>query len=176
MQPVLMSALVATRDALAAAIEQNESLRRLASFVADHDPSAARAHELCYPLPSPDRLQFMDEARADLLTPEAPLVEAVPLRMLVAQVPYLAGDLLGLPEIEAQQWVCFGVAELVNPEDAKRLGLDKLAKFDRSTKVKFDRDYTTGQGNLIPAGTVTVLDAVSAGRAVNLGFRVAVNG
>jgi hypothetical protein len=148
-RPVLMRALIATREALAEAITRNESLRGLAAFVAQHAPSAAAPHELAYPLPSLDRLQLMDEARADLLDPDPePLVGVVRLRMLEPRTPYLDGELIGLPEHEAQQWVRSGVAELVKPEDAKRLGLDRLAKFDRPVKIRFERDYITGQNNL----------------------------
>jgi hypothetical protein len=157
-----------------AACDRNDQARQLLAYGADHGaPGLPPAYAGVLRLPSLSQLGTqLTEARRSLSPPARAATPPgkVAIRWVVAVPPYLAGENVGLDEAEAILQIRAGNAELVDKAQAKRLGLDKLVKFDRPTKIKFSRDFTPRTGSMIPAGTVAVLDPVTAGRVVNLDF------
>ncbi|MFZ1429137.1 MAG: hypothetical protein WAS21_20470 [Geminicoccaceae bacterium] len=170
MRPVLVAALEVARAKLIEAITANETLRQLAVFGGQHDPQAPAPYEIAFPLPTRRKLEELEIAREALFDEPEPLADRIPLRVLITTMPYLAGELIGLPEHEARLWCLAMLAEAVRPEDVKRLGLGRMARFDRPQRVKLTRDFCASDGRLSPKDSIEVFDPVMAARVVNLGF------
>jgi hypothetical protein len=169
---LVAAAAVAASEACA----QNDSARALLAFGADHSATGLPAvYEGCLKLPSVAQLAGQLAAAHRALTPPEPTPlshNKVLVRWRAHVPPYLAGDCCGLDQEKAQLQVRAGNAELVDPAQAKELGLDKLVRFDGPVMIQINRDYTTAQRNLIPAGTAHQFDPQTAARIVNLGFGV----
>lgn len=171
LRPALEAAMEAARAKVRVAIEVNEQLRALAVYGREHDPRAPAPWELAFPLPNLARLDELDADRAELFADPAPLpLGRVLVRMLVVEMPYNAGETVGLPEAEAVTFVRAGVAECVRPEDARRLKLDRLQRFTAPTAIKIVKTFTPAAGQIINPGEVCVFEPALAARIVNLGY------
>ncbi|MFO1075960.1 MAG: hypothetical protein U1E17_25295, partial [Geminicoccaceae bacterium] len=170
LRPALVAAMAAARAKVRDAIETNEQLRRLAAHGHEHDECAPAPWETAYPLPSLERLAELDAAREALFAEPEPLQGRVLVRFTASYMPYHAGDTAGLPEDEVVLVVRAGVATCVHDADARRLGLHKLARFDRPTLIRITKPYTPQFGVAVNEGTVAEFAPEVAARIVNMGF------
>lgn len=173
LRPLLAEQLALVAVVAKEAAEANAALYGLAEFAEAQGCATCRAHELALRIPSPSALDEQLTTKRNLLFPQPPAPTkpgGVVIRWLVDSMPYAKDEVCGLPKDEAVIQVKAGFAELVDQSLAKKLGVDKLVKFDRPTRIKLTRNFTPRQGAMIPEGKMEVFDPATAARLVNLGF------
>lgn len=170
LRPALLAARQSAGEKLGAAVAANETLRRLAQHGSDHDPQAPKPWELTLPIPTAARLAELDDGLHAVFAEPAPLADRIPVRMLVTHMPYAQGEIVGLSPDEARNWCLALIAEPVRPEDVKRLGLQRMVRFDRPQRIRLTRNFPLEPGRVVREGAVETFDAILSSRAVNLGF------
>ena len=78
-----------------------------------------------------------------------------------------------MDEETASLWTRAGLATPVRDDDARRLGVDRLVRFEKSQKVRLIKDFVHRDGAMTPAGTIATYDPELAARVCNLGFATA---
>ncbi|MFO1037308.1 MAG: hypothetical protein U1E45_10720 [Geminicoccaceae bacterium] len=174
MTPLLRQALHSARDVIAMAVQANDRLREVCTYANLHDAEMPPPWAMAYPMPTGDKLEFLTQARDELLTPRKvePAAGTVAIKMLIDTALHRAGDRIGLPEQDAVTWIRSGVAAPVDEAVARRLKVDNLVRFDRPQKVRVLKDFVPVDGTWTPSGTETVFDAATASRLVNMSYGV----
>ena len=90
------------------------------------------------------------------------------MRFVAVSMPYNSAETASLPDDEAILQVRAGLAVCVRDEDARRLGLHKLVRFDKPQWLKLLKDFTPMFGIVTPEGTKAEFDPATASRLVNL--------
>ncbi len=170
---LLREAVLAVAKAVEQAGAANARLVELAAAVAERAPSLApildglRFHRL----PNAEQLaEALSERLAMLAEPAAPDFRA---NVLVAFTERHGtnqpGDRTATDAVTAYELLAEGVAELVDPADAERVGAARLVSFTDETQVRLIQNWNT-QGRHAPEGSVMRLPPKLAARLVNTGF------
>jgi len=170
MRPLLLAALDEAGKAAAAAAQANERLRRVAEFAAGHGALSA-AWGIVLPMPGPDALTELLEARRRAIDPPPPVkrTDSIAVRLLVPIGSINPGEITGFSIDKARDLIRGIYAEPVDPADMDRLGI-KVTRFDQPQWIRLHKDFVSGHGIISLKDTVHHFDALTASRAVNLGF------
>jgi hypothetical protein len=170
MRPFLLAALDEAGQAAAAAVQVNERLRKMAEFAAGHGAFSS-PWSIVLPLPEPEKLPQLLEARRRSIDPPPPVKDPnrIAVRLLVSIGSINPGEITGYDIEKARDLIRGIYAEPVDPADMQRLGI-KVTRFDRPQWVRLHKDFVSAHGTISLKDTVQQFDALTASRAVTLGF------
>lgn len=172
LRPVIRTALTVAAEAIEHAADLNDQLRTLSEFGERHGATIPAPWETAFGLRPRSFYDVQREERKALFAPAVPTPPppgTVGLFFVEGAVPYGPGDQAFLPEVDAVALVRSGVAQLVDPADAARLGLVDLVEFPGPVTLRLLENYTPTFGVVLTKDSIVELDAVTAARLVNLG-------
>lgn len=171
--PALDEAVNAVRVAAERAVELNEAAQRLAAFGNDNDPDLPPPWLVTFSMLTRDRVAAAAESIEANLHPApaaGPPAGTILVEMTQDVTPYAKGETVAIDAELATLWSKALLCRPVYADDARALGVDRLAQFEKPQTIRLTKMYVHKDGTLTSAGATMTFDPVTASRVVNLEY------